>query len=438
MQIRRHKDIIAIKEGMANPVGFHAKNMEVAELSEAIWATMAPTTFENGFVTYFEPNEVQDQEVLTALEDWNHEENPEAFTGVLGSDIRSLTINVTQICNLHCVYCAAGGDGTYGDPVAKISLEKTLPQVSYLIGRLKPGSTFSITFLGGEPLLYPEAMRSIADYAKAVAEEKNVTLKFLVITNGTLINDRAVEILKALNTDVTVSIDGPPEIQDRMRPQKNGKSSSEMAVKGIELLVKNRGSLGRILLRAVFAKNNTEVLKCYEYLSQFNPDAYEFNFDLEEADPEHNRKYVSEMAQVAKLAYERGGELELRKIDLFNNYFDSLDQQKRTENHCGSGKSLLSLDSNGKLFACPLDVGNPQEELGTVSNLDTARLSSLQEPFIAKNNCQSCWARYLCGGGCLYSHKTLTGSKHKKHTNFCERTRSLISLSLLYYEKSRH
>jgi uncharacterized protein len=438
MQIRRHKDIIAIKEGTANPVGFHAKNLEVAELSEAIWDSMAPTTFANGFVTFFEPNEVKNLELLNSLEEWNSENNSEAHTVSLGNTFRSLMINVTQICNLHCTYCAAGGDGTYGDPVAKISLEKTLPQVTYLINKLQPGAFFEITFLGGEPLLYPEAMKSIADHAKEVAAARGVEIGFNVITNATLINEKSLPALESMKANITISIDGAPEVQDRLRPQKNGKGSSEMAINGLKEALKRREFLGKILFHSVFTKTHTSVVDSYNYLSQFNPDSYDFNYDVQEADRDSNLEFVIQMSKVAELAFSKGGETELRKIAVFNKYFDALDEQARTENHCGSGKSLLSMDSKGQMYACPLDVGHADELLGEASDLNKEKLSALQEPFIEKNNCQTCWARFLCGGGCLYVHKSLTGSKHKKHTSFCERTRSLISLSIIYYERSRH
>ncbi|QDK39086.1 radical SAM/SPASM domain-containing protein [Bdellovibrio sp. NC01] len=438
MQLRRHKDIIAIKTGVESaPVAFHARNLEVAQVSEEAWASMAPTTFDNGFVMNMEPNEAGvNAEALGSLEGWNEEINPSAQTPNAKFKIRALTINVTQICNLHCTYCAAGGDGTYGDPIAKISIEKTLPQIQYFMNKLAEGESFSITFLGGEPLLYPEAIKIIADYVNEIAATKNLKSFFNVITNATLVNDKILDILTAIKTSITVSIDGPPETHDLARPQKNGQGSGKATVEGLKKILAHKSELGRILLHAVFSRTNLEVEKAYRFFSEFNADAYEFTFDVTEAASEANQKFISEMSKVAALAYDRGGETELRKITMFDGYFSALDEQRRSENYCGTGKSLLSLDSNSKLYSCPLEVGKKNEMLGDVENLNTA-LESLQSPLIEKNKCQTCWARFLCGGGCLFVHKSLTGDKHKKHVSFCERTRSLIALTILYYERSR-
>jgi len=438
MQLRRHKDIVAIRNGAAAPVAFHARNLEVASVSEEIWQSMAPTTFDNGFLMKMEPQEAGvDAEAYASLETWQDEVNGSTTTKSFGSKVTSLTLNVTQLCNLHCTYCAAGGDGTYGDPVARISVEKSLPQIQYFLEKLHEGELFQITFLGGEPLLYPEAIKAIGEHAQQIASQKGARTKFTVITNGTLINEKSLAVLTAIRANVTLSIDGPPETHDRARPQKNGQSSSAAVLAGLRLLLTRKAELGKVLLHAVFSKSNLEVEKAYRFFREFPVDAYEFTFDVTEAEASANAQFMNEMARVADLAYATGGETELRKISLFDSYFQALDEQKRTENYCGSGKSLLSIDSKNKIYACPLDVGHKNAQVGELQDIDSDRLSDLQSPFIEKNNCQNCWARFLCGGGCLFVHKSLTGNKHRKHVSFCERTRYLISLALLYYEKSR-
>lgn len=368
---------------------------------------------------------------------WNNEPSSETTDVNFSGAIRHLTINVTQICNLGCAYCAAGGDGTYGDAIAKISVEKTLPQLKFFIDKLNGKGTFNITFLGGEPLLYPEGIKLIANYLKLMTAGTEVQLGYNVITNGTLINSETIEILKDMRAHLTISIDGKPEVQDRVRPMKNGKSSSQAAIAGLEIAIRNREHLGRILIHSVFTKTHTAVAETYQYLSEFNPDAYEFTFDVTEKDHQANQLFIQEMERTAALAWKRGQEQELRKITLFDGYFKALDSQLRKSSYCGSGKSLLSIDAKNRIFACPLDVEDKKEQVGQETLLDQSKLIPLQKSFIDANNCQECWARHLCGGGCLYVHKTLTGSKNKKHDSFCERQRRLLASSIMYYQLAR-
>lgn len=437
MQIRQHKDIIAIKQANQPAIAFHANNLEAAAISEDAWESMAPTTFENSFSVSMLPGEkgvVLD--AYNSLEAWLHEIG-ETTPQQSQQKVTSLTINITQLCNLHCTYCAAGGDGTYGDPVAKISIEKTLPQIQYFLEKLSQGENFKVTFLGGEPLLYPEAIKIIADYTQKAANKIGVKANFNIITNATLVDELALKILCDYKMNVTASIDGPPEIHDLARPQKNGQASSEKALEGLKKLIEKKHALGGLLVHSVFSKRNTDVEKVYNFLVGLNVDHFEFTFDITEADDESNQRFLFEMSKVASQAYAKNGERGLRQLSLFNSYFQTLDDQVKIENHCGTGKSLLSLDARNKIYACPLDVGQQASQVGDSSAIDTEKLLEFKQSLLDKNNCQSCWARYLCGGGCLFNHKALTGNKHKKHTSYCERTRYLIGLTLLYYVKCR-
>src|SRR5690606_32544526 len=121
MELRRLKDILAVKAADGSLVAFHARNLEVAQISEEAWRDLQ--VFDG-----MEPSES-----LQELKSWEAEESSQVQTSKLDFGIRFLTLNVTQICNLHCHYCAAGGDGTFGDAVAKISIEKTLPQIKYFL-----------------------------------------------------------------------------------------------------------------------------------------------------------------------------------------------------------------------------------------------------------------------------------------------------------------
>lgn len=438
MQLRRHLDIVAIKNGAQAPLAFHARNLEVASISEEAWNSMAPTTFDNGFEMKMLPEEKGVvPSAYEALNEWQLEESAQVTSYQPEFKIKTLTLNVTQLCNLHCSYCAAGGDGTYGDPVARVSIDKTFPQIEFFLNRLSPGDTFQIIFLGGEPLLYPEAIKAIAEHTQQLALSKKIAPSFHVITNATLITKSIVDMLSAISAHVTVSIDGPPEIQDLTRPQKNGVGSAHQTVRGLEMLIARKKELGTILLHAVFSKNNLEPVRVYEYFRGFNVDAYEFTFDVTSSDTTDSAKFINEMTQVMKLAFSRGGEQELRKFKLFDSYFNALDNQSRMENHCGSGKTLLSVDSRNKIYACPLDVGNSKNLVGESQTVDEDKLKDLQMSFIEKNNCQTCWARFICGGGCLFAHKSLTGSKNQKHPSYCERTRYLLAETILYYEQCR-
>lgn len=432
MELRRFNDILALKTADNTLLAFHARNLEVAQISEEAWSSMSPTTLISSAIPLVKEDATDS---LSELRSWDTENNPDVKSNKLEFGIRFLTINVTQICNLHCNYCAAGGDGTFGDAVAKISIEKTLPQIKFFLDRLPEHASFNISFLGGEPLLYADGLDMIAKYISEVAPARRVN--YTVITNGTLLNEKNIAILARMKATITISLDGPPEINDVMRPTKNGTSSTVMIVDGLKRVIARKSEFSHLMIHGVFDINNMQMLKAYEFYSEFNVDSYDFSFSVSENDPRATQEYMNEMSALAAKAYSRGGEAALRKIRAFDQHFVSLDQQRRTENYCGAGKSFLMIDARNRIYTCPWDANVKSEQVGQGTELDMKALERYQQPIVEANKCENCWARFLCGGGCMFAHKHGSGDKNIKNTQFCERTRFMVALALIYYEKCR-
>jgi len=70
---------------------------------------------------------------------------------------------------------------------------------------------------------------------------------------------------------------------------------------------------------------------------------------------------------------------------------------------CGAGAGYLGVSAEGELSACHRFVG---DEAGAMGSLDDGIDTSRQADWLATRHvhrqepCRSCWARYLCGGGC--------------------------------------
>lgn len=437
MNLRRFEDIIAY-QSETGITAFHARNLEVAEVSDAVFALMAPIALASSTVPSLIADAAIDKsESFRLLNAWSAENNPNVVSGQVKFGIKSLTLNVTQICNLKCTYCAAGGDGTYGEAINKVSIEKTLPQLKFFLDTLKNESTFNLSFVGGEPFLYPEAMKVIYDYVLAETANRQIQCKFMVTTNGTLMTDKVIEMLKSMKISITISLDGKKEYNDLARPTKNGKSSTDATLEGIKKLASIRSHLSEIGVAAVVTKTNSNILENYIFFKSLGVDWFEFNYAYAERDRETQTIYLKQMAEIMELAWREGGEDELRRIRTVDAYFNVLDSQQRIENFCGAGKSYLMIDAKNRLYTCPWLVGEKNEIVGEGAQLDYDKLDKYQKPLIELNNCNNCWARFVCGGGCMYVHREHTGDKHKKDELFCERTRGLILLSILYYKRAR-
>ena len=437
LELIRSGDVLALRVPSTGRVlGFHGREMQVAELAPEMWTAMFKGQNSPALSDL-------EREALQELSLWKiaKTETP-AVAPNREPAIRSLTINVAQICNLACTYCAAGGDGTYGSKVKTPELERTQKQLAMLLSHVPKGGRFAITFLGGEPLLYPEVVRSIARDAKLLVAGREIELRFDIVTNGTLVTAEIAEILADLKANVTVSIDGAPEDNDLARVTKSGKGSSSMILKGLAELVKVRERLGSLTAGAVFGSHNMNVVRAWEFLSSFPFDSIKFDFAAEIGDELASRKFARAVVEVADLAYVRGGEAELRRLHTFDHLFRTLDDQVRIENHCLAGKNHLQLDTDGKLTACQWFVGQKDELIGDSQALDLSmankKLASFSEPLIEKHGCGTCWARHICGGGCMHVNKVKTGNKHQVDQAYCERTRTIIAKGIERYAEARY
>lgn len=438
LELRRHNELIAFKAEDNSITAFHAVNLEVAEISPESFAQMAPVSVTSGEIPSVKlPVNDEEKEVFEALNEWNSEVNENAKNGRIEFGIRSLTLNINQVCNLKCLYCAAGGDGTYGQPSTQISIEKTLPQLNFFLRKLNPGSKFTISFVGGEPLLHPEAIHVLYNYVTSEAEKFGVTPLMQIVTNGTLLKGKTLDIIRSMKVDIIVSIDGRKEYNDVSRPAKNGFSSTDLSLEGIQALANNRGAITSVGFSAVYSSKSPSLVDTYRFFKTLSPDFIDVTFENAEPSQELQTRYIEELNLVAAEAFQYGGEKELRKIRKFDYYFSLLDRQQRVENHCGAGKSYLTIDAKNKLYTCVWETGKKEEVVGQNEQLNELELAKYSKSLVELNNCQTCWARNLCGGGCMAINKAHNGDKHKKDKMFCERIRSLLLTTVMYYKLSR-
>ena len=434
--------LVAFRSTEGTPVVFHPRNLLVGTLSETAWLALSQHLDQqpdNARAPSLDHRlEGEAALALAELQDWADSFSDEVMAEESTSYISSININVTQICNLKCVYCEAGGDGSYGRPEKRLQINKAIPLLEKLLDRVPNQESFVITFVGGEPLLYPEGLQAVVDFAKEYGQARGLKVRFRIVTNGTLLNQETLRPLLAAKMDMVISLNGPPALQDQISPTAGGRGSSHAIESGLQLLQGHRAELGSITLRAIFGKHNQDVARVYEYLRSWNLGVLELNFDVTCSDPKISEAFTQALTQLAWQIYRQSGEAELRQVRLFDSVFERLDRKLRVMNFCDSGKSFAVVDSSGNLFKCPWEVNSLPLRAGIeVSEQTLKALQSIEIPLVEHNNCSQCWARYLCGGGCMYAHGLATGAKQKPDPIYCKRTRALISEAILIYTLSR-
>ncbi|HEY3912950.1 MAG TPA: radical SAM protein, partial [Verrucomicrobiae bacterium] len=146
--------------------------------------------------------------------------------------LRALSLAIAQKCNLGCTYCYAQ-QGDFGGAPKNMSLAVANRAVDLLLADAPAGAKFNLAFLGGEPLLNREALRAVTQRAALLAREAGVTLTFSITTNGTLLTAEDAVFFEEFGFAVTISLDGPREVHDALRPYKGGTGSFDRVMKNL-------------------------------------------------------------------------------------------------------------------------------------------------------------------------------------------------------------
>jgi len=129
-------------------------------------------------------------------------------------------LNVAHACNLRCIYCYAG-DGSYGEP-GLMDASTARAAVTFFNEHFKD-TDIRLCFFGGEPLLNAKTIEATCAFASNLKTSNS--FRFAIITNGTILNAKILSILGHYNVQVTISLDGPEVIHDKLRTFHDGAGS---------------------------------------------------------------------------------------------------------------------------------------------------------------------------------------------------------------------
>ena len=150
--------------------------------------------------------------------------------------VRALSLAIAQKCNLGCSYCYAQ-QGDFGGAAKNMSLSDALSAVDLLVAGAESGARLNLAFLGGEPLVNRPILQAAARHARALADARGANITFSVTTNGTVLTEDDASFFEDFGFAVTVSVDGPRETHDALRPFKGGAGSFDALMRRVKPLL---------------------------------------------------------------------------------------------------------------------------------------------------------------------------------------------------------
>ena len=321
--------------------------------------------------------------------------------------VHALSLAIAQKCNLGCSYCYAE-QGQFGGSAKNMPLATALEAVDMMISGAPRGAKLNLAFLGGEPLVNRDVLRAATLHASRRALDNGQTITFSITTNGTLLRPEDGDFFEAHRFAVTVSLDGQRESHDALRPYRNGGSSFDVIMRNVApLLARQRGM--QVSARVTVTPRNLELRETLDAFIEAGFHSVGFSPML--ASPTgKGEMQVDDLETMLEQMIACGREFE-RRVAVgerypFSNMVNAMREIERGTHRpypCGAGAGYLGVSADGDLAACHRFVGDENGAMGSLSQgIDAPR----REAWLAKRHvhqqepCKSCWARYLCGGGC--------------------------------------
>jgi uncharacterized protein len=326
--------------------------------------------------------------------------------------VHALSLAVAQKCNLGCTYCYAQ-QGAFGGEPKNMSLETANRAVDLLLSQAGDGGKANLAFLGGEPLVNRPVIQAVTRRAAALAESRGIALSFSITTNGTLLTQADAAFFEAHSFAVTVSLDGPRELHDRLRPYKSGAGSFERIMRNLQpLLVQQRRM--QVSARVTVTPDNMDLRWTLDDFIAAGFHSVGFSPMLS-APGRRGELQAADLARMLDGMVDCGRAFERRLVAgeryPFDNMVNAMREIHRGTHRpypCGAGAGYLGVSADGELAACHRFVSDIEGAMGTLAaGVDRDR----QARWLASRHvhrqapCMECWARYLCGGGC--HHETI-------------------------------
>jgi uncharacterized protein len=329
-----------------------------------------------------------------------------AISLAVNPPLRSISLAVAQSCNLGCTYCYAQ-QGSFGKAPAAMPAQIARDAVARLIAQASPGERVQIAFLGGEPLANRALVREVTAYASDLANAQGVRVAFAITTNGTLLRPDDGDFFARHRFAVTVSLDGSQPQHDAQRAFANGAGSYARIIENLRPLLA-RADLD-LSARVTVTPANLDLALALHNLAGLGFRSVGFSpmlssptgaGQLQAADL---RTLLDQMIAC--------GELFLRSVMAgdplpFENMQSALREIHRGTHRpypCGAGAGYFGVAADGAFSACHRFVGDEAGAMGSLAHgIDqSAQTRWLAERAVDRQEpCRSCWARYLCGGGC--------------------------------------
>ena len=254
-----------------------------------------------------------------------------------------------------------------------------------------------------------------------------------------MLNDEIMEFCNREMGNVVLSLDGRKEVNDKMRPFRNGAGSYDLIVPKFRKFADSRDQ-ANYYVRGTFTRNNLDFSRDVLHFAdlgfkQMSIEPVVASPDKPYAIREEDLPTILQEYDILAKEYVKRHK-EGRGFQFFHFMID-LNQgpcvAKRLSG-CGSGTEYLAVTPWGDLYPCHQFVGQEDFLLGNVDQGITN--TKVRDEFklcnvYAKDKCRDCFARFYCSGGCAANSYNFHGSITDAYDIGCEMEKKRVECSIM-------
>lgn len=383
--------------------------------------------------------------------------NDELLEVLLDRSISKLTLQVTQACNLRCKYCAySDNNGMERKHTAKNMAWYTAKKALDFFHTHSIDSRFiTIGFYGGEPLLNFDLIKKSILYSEQIFEGK--PLLFSMTTNATLLTEDVLCFLEKRDVALTISLDGPKQLNDMNRVfESSDISTFDIVKEKLEnIFEKHKRLLTHLSINMVldpaypyeqYQKIYSEIPGLHNIIVRASP-VSDDNLTIKHT---YCNEYIQQ-TEYAKFIYrivDIGKKSSMKALNqtniLSNSFRQTFSQIKRMigpnvhitspAGPCIPAFDKLFVDSDGKFLPCEkVPEILPELNIGDVdAGYDMDRIRNLvMLPELTRNECEKCWCFNMCGA-CVKYCVDKEGISKTARLSFCKMSRQM-AMDMLYH-----
>ena len=435
MYWRKHDGTLTIKYA-AKIAGKGGEAMikmdEIGEIPQLIGNSIA---FRDGdsFFLYSQNNKK-----VAKVSSWNKEVLDQlqkgGFFDALANQITQCGINkasnlmllLGRDCYMACKYCSVNA----GVSNKNMSVELADKAIGLYLDT-SPAHPRITLFSGGEPTTNASVIKHVVDKYKGVS---------WILTTSGAVSRLFLEWLIEKKVTIGFSLDGPPHIQNFLRPLRNGMPSSEIVENNIRAWHKKTGKHATV--RTTITSDTIllidEILDYFDklcigtvHLEMLSRIGRAASTDAKLIlQPPTSQEWIAVVVKALNWGEKRGKRI---KIGALNYFFNP-----QLSSYCGPmGGQTIVINHEGFLTACSEVVDETSEYwnvfmIGKINQVLKINKEDLGSQYWKYGKaCENCFAKYICRGGCAHKNLIKTGNISEPDQQYCQFMKSIIPILIM-------